>query len=401
MSRIYLPNGCYFTQPTVYPANWKSPKAPVSKPWYFNYRYYDPSKTNEFPHGKLISTRGMNMFPAAADRAQLTEQLMKQELFRLKVEGYNPITKTYTPFYDSQTDLYGEMPLLPALEIAKDKLKCSDATRKDVGSMLKFIEEALQGTDLSATEIQSVSRKTVIKVLERCALKKKKWSEHIYNKYRSYLMMLFKVVVKYEILQHNPVDEYVEKEKPVKKIRVTLSDDERKKVAAHLMANYPTFYRFLQIFFHSGARVQELLRIRVSEVNLRQQTFIATIRKGGQHIQVTKTIKNIALPYWKELLAEGKPDDFIFGQGLRPGVKAVRREQIIRRWKTHVKEDLGISADFYSLKHLNTTEVTDHLDEQAAAKLNSHIGTEMVAKVYDIRQQQRQHERLRKVNNEF
>jgi hypothetical protein len=60
---------------------------------------------------------------------------------------------------------------------------------------------------------------------------------------------------------------------------------------------------------------------------------------------------------------------------------------------------LGITADLYSLKHLNTTEVVEALDEQAAAKLNSHTSTAMVVGVYDVRNEQRRNAKIILVNN--
>ncbi len=41
------------------------------------------------------------------------------------------------------------------------------------------------------------------------------------------------------------------------------------------------------------------------------------------------------------------------GEGLRLAIKPIRYDQINKRWQ-RVKNNLGIEADFYSLKHLNT-----------------------------------------------
>jgi hypothetical protein len=70
-------------------------------------------------------------------------------------------------------------------------------------------------------------------------------------------------------------------------------------------------------------------------------------------------------------------------------------------WRLHVKEALKIPIDFYSLKHLNTAEVVDALDEAAAAKLNAHTSTAMVVSIYDVKQKDRQHNRLKDVGNNF
>jgi hypothetical protein len=97
------------------------------------------------------------------------------------------------------------------------------------------------------------------------------------------------------------------------------------------------------------------------------------------------------------------PGDFVFSVGLRPGPTKIRSEQITRRWETHVKLKLGVTVDFYAHKHANTTEIIDEQDnnENDAAALNSHTSTAMVINIYDVKQQYRQHERLKKINNSY
>ena len=95
MPLVLLPNGCSFTEPCIFPSNWKSVKATVKKPWYINYRFHDPHQSNQFPKGKLISIRGMNHYVNQNDRMVITEQLLNNELSKLKVQGYNPISGLY------------------------------------------------------------------------------------------------------------------------------------------------------------------------------------------------------------------------------------------------------------------------------------------------------------------
>jgi hypothetical protein len=76
-------------------------------------------------------------------------------------------------------------------------------------------------------------------------------------------------------------------------------------------------------------------------------------------------------------------------------------DTITRRWQRRVKKDLGILIDFYSLKHLNTSEVVDHLGDQAAAAQNGHLSTFMVNTVYDVKKEQRSHEQLKQLSNPF
>jgi len=92
-------------------------------------------------------------------------------------------------------------------------------------------------------------------------------------------------------------------------------------------------------------------------------------------------------------------EDYVFSRDLKPGPAVIRPDQINKRWYRHVKDKLKIQADFYSLKHLNTTEIVSALDEAAAARLNEHTSTAMVIKIYDVNREKRQHEQIRKINN--
>jgi hypothetical protein len=139
----------------------------------------------------------------------------------------------------------------------------------------------------------------------------------------------------------------------------------------------------------------------VSDVDLVNQEYKAVIKKGGQYIEVKRPIKTIAVPFWKETITGAKPSHFVFTENLEPGPKKIRREQVTRRWEEHVKKKLGIQADFYKLKHLNTTEVVDRLNEKEAAKLNGHVDTKMVKKHYDVKQKTRKDALIKELDNSF
>ena len=71
------------------------------------------------------------------------------------------------------------------------------------------------------------------------------------------------------------------------------------------------------------------------------------------------------------------PEDYVFSKGLKPGSGQIRADQITRRWRRHVKGKvekggLGVTADFYSLKHLNLDETAAVLDSKDASAMASH-----------------------------
>lgn len=398
---IQLPNGCYCSDLKVNPANWQHARASVKKDWYIYFRFYDPTFKNsdKYKKGKLVIVKGMNEFKRLAERQEMCRQIMRFELDRMKADGYNHITGQANTPIEIEGDIDPGTPVLNALDMALARLTVEPHTREDMESVLKYFGEAAGQLRLDMLPVSEMRRKHVKLILAQTGKNKKGWSATNFNKYRGYLMSLFKELVSCEAIDSNPVTD-IERMKMVKKIREVLTDKQRTDKLPLLKKQFPEFYRFIQIFFHSGARRTELMRLQVKDVDLVRQVFKVTVKKGRQSREVEKPIKDVALPYWTELLAaEPKPDFYVFSVGLMPGPKAIRPEQVTRRWEEHVKVKLNITADLYSLKHLNTTEVVDALDEQAAATLNSHTSTAMVVSIYDVKNKKRNIEKIKKVSN--
>ncbi len=221
-----------------------------------------------------------------------------------------------------------------------------------------------------------------------------------WNAYRTYLMMLFEQLDELEMVDHNPAKELKKRSETIN-LRLTLTQEERESVKLHLVSNYPEFYRFIQIFFHSGSRRTELLTLKVKDVNLEKEEYITLIKKGSQKRYAKKTIKNIVKPYWENQLQGANEDYYVFSKGLLPGASKIREEQVTRRWRRLVKDKLGIKADLYSLKHLNTDETSTLLDIEAAAKHNGHTSSKITKLQYAFGEEQRTRERLKQVNNAF
>ena len=80
---IPLPHGCKCSELKVTPCNWESPKASTRKSWMIYYRFYDPSKTDRFPKGKLRIVKGMNEFRTLAERQDAVRTLIDLELNQL------------------------------------------------------------------------------------------------------------------------------------------------------------------------------------------------------------------------------------------------------------------------------------------------------------------------------
>lgn len=409
--RILLPNGCSMSTPAVHPANWKQVSASISEGWYFTYRFYDPVRR---PAGKQVMVKGMNDYKSVAGRRQATDHLLQEEIEELK-QGFNPVLKKALPVENQEAGELNEGTLfIPALQLAAKSLICAKSTKRDIRGMLHWIPMAIQAVRLDQLPVGQVKEKHILRILEKCSQIKNRWDEelkktitcgwsvHKFNKYRSNLMILFRKIKKVGAIEANPCkDMEKELDKAVKPKKVTLSKKQRVDVDKHLQAWQPSFRRFLHIFFHSGARETEILLVKGKDVALDKQTFIRIVQKGTTFREVATPIKDVALPFWQEAMQNCGPDDYVFGRGFVSGPRAIQPDRIARVWKKLVKDELGIDADFYSLKHSNSTETAQLAGDEAAAAQNAHTTTAMVVKIYDVGRDAREHDRLKKVNNPF
>jgi len=454
---ISLRNGCSRSEITVYPENWNidTETLPVDKrdgivakilatEWRVVYRFYDPAFKGTDLWGKQFPTKGMNRYKTLKDRQDYARSIIEELTNLLDNEFYNPITKRFVLPNFSEID--HNTPLSYALTEAHKKLKCAPGTAADIGRALVHIQAAINELKLARTPISEIKIRECIILLNKVremkhkkrdadiavlknAFKAKKvdkvkfaagmgkleryrFGASSFNHYRSYLIMLFNVIAPLANMAGNPVEK-IGKEKEIKKIRDVLTPEQRILVNDYLHKNYYEYWRFLQIFFHSGGRITEMLRVELTHVDLANQRYKALILKGNAYEEVWKVIKNIALPFWKEAVEEaraikanGQPV-YLFSRKQKPGLNPINEEQIGRRWAERVKHKpaLGnVTADFYALKHLNSTETMTLAGAAVAAAQNSHKSEAMVRNIYDTDRDKRKFDemnRLKEVNNPF
>lgn len=399
---LQLPNGCSCSTPSVFPKNWKTGgSALMQVDWRIQYYFRDPSNPDCPKQGKLKVIKGMNSFKTLAERRLATKKLLDNEIHMLVDQGYNPLAKSYmAPEIVTAGSIAPGTPFIPALHQALSHLSVINHTSIEIKSIINSVEAAARDLGLSKISVDHVARKHIKAILAQCGKTNPKWSNNRFNKFRGYLMMLFKELVEQEAVPANPLRD-IAKKPTVKKIKKTLTLQQRKDIDESLAERFPEFRNFIHLFFHSGGRKPELLQLKPGMVNLERQVYRCVVKKRKDYTEVERTIKTIAIPFWKYFLENCPDDHFIFGPRFKPGLKPMGQEMPTNYWKEYVKQNLGIDVDFYSLKHLNTTEVVDALDEEAAAELNAHTSTAMVVAIYDVKQKQREHKRLKDLGNTF
>ncbi|TWP27422.1 hypothetical protein ETU09_07140 [Apibacter muscae] len=415
--KILLPNGCSCSTPSVYPSNWKiGGKSLLKKKWYINYYFYDP----EFPKPKQVVIKGMNEYSNLEDRRNATKLIYEDELKALKELGYNPFTKrNFCEIEKPKNELHKDLNIIEAFRLSHDKLKKS--VSKDYFNEIRIainrFEKGARELRMLNIKIKDFKRSELKTILEYLNL-----TDHYFNKFRSYLSSLFNELVEYDCCEHNLTRD-IRKRKIIKKVRETLEIEHLKQIAEYLKEEQPYFYRYMMIFFYSGARSSELLRIKKCDVNIEKQEYKVIIEKGRQHTETIKIILPDALPFWIELINQAKTNDYLFSIKLKPGSTTIDPVQITRRWNYHIKskmvihnnqiieksnlkkdeKGIPVTADFYSLKHLflDKVDASSENYENISSRLASHTTPNITNSVYLINKKKREREKLKNLKIDF
>ncbi|WP_407501367.1 tyrosine-type recombinase/integrase [Elizabethkingia anophelis] len=410
-----LANGCKRTEVFISPKNYKTLKAKsdLNKSWAVECRFFDPKFAEKYPKGfpyrkKLNRIKCDNI----QDQKKLAEECKEEMEAQLDERHYNPILESYDNSAKGELNPY--VLFYDALIIGQTKLVGSAPHLNQIRLCVVNIKEHVERFRYDLLPIKDIKIWHIKNILERANM-----TPSVFNHSRSYLLSIFKELIQYGCIDHNPCKEIIKK-KTSKKIRETFSDYKLRLVKNYLEEYYPTFHRYFYIFFLSGARSAELLRVKVKDVDLKRQEYKALVKKGNQYEEVLKVILPEALPYWKELLSESKsPEDYIFSKGLKPGpgvdLKPIRTSQITRRWSNHVKKSdkiidirgniVRVTEDFYALKHL----FLDKLDEAQTngkiapivemnfAQIAAGHKSDTTTRIYTTKKDQRNNEALKKV----
>jgi len=393
--QLILSNGCTSSNPSVTPNNWVTGgKELLNRDWRIQYYFHDPLFKEKYPKGKQVRKKGMNEFHTLKERRNATKYILDRIQKQLIQEHYNPITDTFNSKYGN---IDGYSFFYEALKHAYENLKVQHTSKLDYKSMLKYVEQSIVALSFTYIQIKDVSRKHIKQILTHQQTSRG-LTNNRYNKYLSYLSVLFGDLIEEEIMENDPT--YKIKKLPVtRSLREVINDDERVEISKFLKCNYYNFWRYMMIFFASGARSSELLRIKYSDVDLSKSEYKVLIKKGKQFKEVIKPINRNVLYLWKELMND--EGEYIFSRNLEPGENSITRAQVTRRWKVHVKDKLGITADFYSLKHLSLDEIVSSSSMKDASALASHTSDKMMKNHYAVGEKQRQLDRLKKVNISF
>jgi integrase len=281
---------------------------------------------------------------------------------------------------------HSEMFIIDALKFALDKKKPNVAkkTYSAYDGTVNFIKTASDKLNLDRLKIVELKRVHVKLLIEK-AKELNKWSNKAHNKHLNHFKAVLSELVEFDIIESNPAHN-------IKNLRVEESiahapatEDQMKAIKKELSANHPNFYNFVKVIYHLGVRPEEILLIKLSNVDLEKGviTLSPENTKGRKKYRVLP-INKYLLKDLKNMQFENLPKEYyLFGsfrepgkgnigkfQDFIPGPTHLNRDTATRRWETVVKKKLGFEITMYSMKKYGANKKA-----QAGISIDAIMGT--------------------------
>ncbi len=370
----------------VYPTNWESSKASLKKDWYIHYRIYTDQGS------KLRIVKGMNHLKTWEERYRCTKELLQKELDKLqKPVVTTPVDPVPAPVVQFKTFKEGLLNMLDR--------KRKTCVKRHCDNIKTLVERFTDTADKEGIPLNfgEVTRQSCLLILDSI-YKYYPCTDKTYNRYVKDIGNLFGMLDYYEFIKYNPFDKIIKKVVEVEAKRIA-SPVERKRIDKHLYEHHYCFWRFMHIFFSSGAREIELCRMETADIHLKERIFKVWVYKGRSKRQEIKPILPEAYRHWAEVVAAAKKHPF--GPNFEPGDRPVNVDQVSKTWKRLVKDELELGyIDFYSLKHLHTDLIAQSHGIQLAQSLDDHKDVKTTS-IYAVGEKTRHLNRLKQINIKF
>jgi len=341
----------------------------AEKGWYVYFRF----------DGKQVrDSYGLNKIENLNKREIEYREICRLLLIKLK-DGWNPNLPIGVQM---QNDMY----IVEALRFALEKKKPNIAkkTYSNYDGTINFIETASIKLGLDRLKIIDLKRMHVKLIIEK-AKSINDWSNKAHNKHLNHFKAVLSELIEFDIIEDNPAFK-------VKNLRVEDSiahipptDEQMKVIKTELTKNHPNFYNFIKIIYHLGIRPEEILLIKLSNIDLQKGiiTLIPENTKGRKKYRVLPINKFLRQDLEKMNFENLPKEYYLFGSFREPGKGNIgkfedfipapthlNRDTATRRWETIVKKKLAIDVTMYSMKKYGANKKA-----QAGISLDAIMGT--------------------------
>lgn len=364
--------------------NYSVPQICKSKYWYVHFRY----------NGKQFRYKyGINLIKNLKEREREANLLCEALAIKLR-GGWNPLVP------DDIIVKTIDLNFIESIDFAIEKKTPGLAPKSlsDYKGTVKFVKTAIIELHLSNLLIREVKRAHIKLVFEK-AKQIRGWTNKAYNKHLNQFKAILSELIQWDIIETNPAHNI--KNLPVEEsfANIPASDDGVAIIKNELENNHNSFWLFCLTIFHTGIRPEEILKIKLSMVDIEKQEIILPA-------EITKTKKRRIVPINEHLMIslqklnfEKLPEDYylfgsfrISGKGnigkhkdFIPGPTRIKRDTATKRWKKIVKNGLSIDMNLYAMKHFGANKkILAGLELDSLRELYGHTSKLMTEKYATI-----------------
>jgi integrase len=189
-------------------------------------------------------------------------------------------------------------------------------------------------------------------------------------------------MVERSIIDKNP-GKGIRRLQQVEKKNIAFTPKQRDILEKYLKLHDPELFLFTRFIYYTFIRPVELLRIRMSEVDIKQGIILVRSHQAKNKKQMPVTIPRALEEYLPAELKEYPPNFYLFGKGLAPGPEPLDRKRVTER-HTRAMKACGVydgEVTMYSWKHLgNCNAYRAGADIKALQAQNRHHSLEMTDK---------------------
>ena len=390
-----LKGNCRYGKMTIYPPDYKSGKKSLLKiDWYIKYRFYDDNLKKS---KQVVIKGGVNTLDEVSQRIIDIDDIKKKEIDSLENRGWNPILgHSKVPYLDPENKELNKFTyLIPALKEAIKLLQViPDTIEKEYNPAINALERACKALGFDDIGIFDITLKHLYQIAEKAAIteKTKEYSGQKFNRLKKVLRRLYSELLLLEVVPANLPMSLPRKKEDAKKKKVPYSAKEMELINAKLKGESPELWLYVRIFFHSGARSTEMLRVKRKDVDFDRQVITYLVLKGKKYEYKERPLLNVAIDLWKQACKGAKPDQYIFGEGLHPSDKPMTKNALKLRYQRFCKKH-GLPNSMYVFKHMHVTELIKKIGIGKAAGINAE-SEKMLRDHYDLEYEKTKHKEM-------
>lgn len=340
---------------------------------YVYYHYKDPDTGN----WEMFKDRAGLNYKDVRSNAKLQKQLAKEIC-----EAYNEKLKAgWSPFgYQSkQNEEYDQLRFMPVRKVFDKFLDTKKTTtRRRTWQSYKYavdiLDKWLKENSMHHTTLEFFTANNAMAFADSL-MASGNYANKTFNGHVNVLKLMFNLAIDRELITKNPFAKI--KPLPVEVGKnFAYSEAQKAKLKEKILEHDPELWRFVKCIYHLFIRPLELLRLKVSDVDLRTLQVIVPASASKNKKQMAVEIPESFAEEVKAWGIEKLPADwYLFGKDLKPGPNPYHRNSVTKR-HAEIAKMCGIDSRYsmYSWKH------TGNVDSFLAG-----------IDVYDIMRQNRHH----------